>query len=206
MRSLDIYRILVIFIYVISVDSVINRQKCCPPNMIFPIKENSKCYISQNKNSSDYYEERNGDWIIGFFEDCSNDTFTDLKEFKDKSSTISKSAIACTDLVRDDLTNISFVHYCNQAHEEISDPQSMSIRKCCPHGQRYDAKIRECVSDSSNYFDVLKALRAFSNKNIHFLSIVEGPPSCNYSLIDYIISAANDTLILNSDTSEVCFI
>ncbi|XP_057328403.1 G-protein coupled receptor Mth2-like [Microplitis mediator] len=203
MRSLDIYRILVIFIFVISVDSIVSRQKCCPPNMIFPVKENSKCFISHNKNSSEYYEERNGDWIIGYFEDCSNETITELTEFNDKSSTISKSGIACTDVVREnDLTNISFVHYCNQAHEEISDPQSMSIRKCCPQGQRYDAKIRECVADSSNYFDVLNALRAFSHNNIHFLSIVEGPPSCNYSLIDYIISAANDTLVLNSDTSE----
>ncbi|CAD6222672.1 GSCOCG00001084001-RA-CDS [Cotesia congregata] len=195
-------RIYFIFFILIpaSVNSISTDKKYCPLQEIFDTKNNSKCLISHTENfANHYYKEETKNWIDKYLTECSNDsskihTLTNLTILR---------LIACTNLVRkNDLVNISYVHKYNQNNENYSTSRSMTIRKCCPQGQRYSTETRECMNFSSNYVDIFNIVRDFSDKTIDSLSIIQGFPTCNYSLINHVISTIDDRLIFYNDTYQ----
>ncbi|XP_074096579.1 G-protein coupled receptor Mth2-like isoform X2 [Cotesia typhae] len=55
---------------------------------------------------------------------------------------------------------------------------------------------------SSNYVDMFNILRDFSDETIDSLLITQGFPTCNYSLINHVISTVDDRLIFYNDTYQ----
>ncbi|XP_044598091.1 G-protein coupled receptor Mth2-like [Cotesia glomerata] len=194
-------RIYFIFFILIpaSITSIRTDKKYCPLQEIFDTKDNSRCFILHTENFVNHYKEETKDWIDKYLMECSNDsskihTLTNLTILR---------LIACTNLVRkNDLINISYVHKYYQDDENYSTSRSMTIRKCCPQGQRYSTETRECMNFSSNYIDMFNILRDFSDKIIDSLSIIQGFPTCNYSLINHVISTIDDRLIFYNDTYQ----
>lgn len=201
MFAARIYFIFFVFIPA-SVNSISTDKKYCPLQEIFDTKNNSRCFISHTENIAHHYQEKTKNWIDKYLTECSNDsskinTLTNLTILR---------LIACTNLVRKkDLINISYVHKYNQDDENYSTSRSMTIKKCCPQGQRYSTETRECMNFSSNYVDMFNIVRDFSDETIDSLSITQGFPTCNYSLINHVISTVDDRLIFYNDTYQVSY-